>query len=66
MNGLKFIPEVPKWFSSKRIKLYETLTKLYPRELNENTLRDEQTIVTHISITHARNMSKAGVHISLR
>jgi len=30
--------------------------------LNENVLRDGQTKVTHISITHVRNVSKAGVH----
>jgi len=43
-------------------QLYQPFTELCHWELNENILRDEQTKVTHISITHARKVSTTGVH----
>jgi len=56
----------PKFLNgSELIHLYQPLTEeMCHWELNENILRDGQTKVTHISITHARNVSKAGVHKS--
>lgn len=66
MNGLKFIPQIPNWFSSELIQLYQPLTEeVCHWELNENILRDEQTKVTHLHYTCKKCVQSKGAQ-SLR